>query len=85
MLTAVIDKVRMDEYGPVEHFKQQCIMTEQIQQPNIVKNVIGAIIFLPALGIRTAGFILNVAGSILTQAGMILTGIFPSGRSGSIT
>jgi hypothetical protein len=66
------------------------IMTEQTQSPDIVKNVVGVLMFVPSIGIpvffasvgiRIAGFLFNVAGSVLGQATKTLSGVFCSGQN----
>jgi hypothetical protein len=65
-------------------------MTEQLQQPDILKKVGGVLMFIPfigipvviaSFGIKVAGFLLNTASSMLGQATTALTGVFCSGQT----
>ncbi len=84
----------MDSVIYFEHFKQIYIMAEQSQSPDIVKNVVGVLLFVPSIGIpvffasvgiRIAGFLINtvgsVAGSVASQVSNALGSVFCSGQT----
>jgi hypothetical protein len=65
-------------------------MTEQQQQPDMLKTIGGILMFVPSIGIpvlfasvgiKIAGFIINTAGSVLGQAATVLSGVFCSGQN----
>ncbi|WP_166808686.1 hypothetical protein [Candidatus Chlorobium masyuteum] len=69
-------------------------MAEQSQSPDIVKNVVGVLLFVPSIGIpvffasvgiRIAGFLFNtagsVAGAVAGQVSTVLGSVFCSGSA----
>ena len=86
----VSGKVSINALRSVEHFKFIIIMTEQLQQSDVLKKVGGILMFVPfigipviiaSVGIKVAGFLLDTAGSVLGQATSALTGVFCSGKT----
>ncbi|NTV05678.1 MAG: hypothetical protein HGA59_04110 [Chlorobiaceae bacterium] len=67
-------------------------MTEQVQQPDLLKKVGGVLMFIPfigipvviaSFGIKVAGFLFNAAGSLLGQATTALSSVCCSGQTSS--
>jgi hypothetical protein len=71
---------------------QQTQQAPQIQQPNVLKNVVGVLLFIPSIGIpvlfasvgiRIAGILLNVAGSIVGTATSVISGVISPRQTGT--
>jgi len=71
---------------------QQTQQTQQMQQPNVLKNVVGVLLFIPSIGIpvlfasvgiRIAGILLNVASSIVGTATSVISGVISPRQTGT--